>query len=154
MAGVITLYILLFILGHFLAAFFIYLLHRFVFHGSLRRWPLLKTLARLHGMHHADVSNIKYMIAPTWAKITLTLVLLSTGYFLHPSLALGIASFGLLYMFRHWAIHQSEKKTKFYYHHMFHHKQNAKKNFSGMYPFIDRLFGTYAESKPIPEKGN
>lgn len=142
-----TVFIFTFLFGHFFAAIFLYLMHRFVFHGFLKRWPLLRTLAKLHGYHHAKVDDIKYMIAPFWAKISLALVLLLFGYFIHIGFSLGIASFGILYMFRHWSIHQSEKKTRFYYHHMFHH-YNVKTNFSGIYPFIDKIFNTYEETRP------
>lgn len=143
----IAVFLLNFIFGHYISALFLYLVHRFIFHGTLRRWPVFKNWARLHGLHHADVSNIHHMLAPFWVKCLLFSILVLTALLIHPGFALGIASFGLLYMYRHWAIHQDEYKTKFYYHHMYHH-HNVKVNFSGMYPFIDKIFGTYTETRP------
>lgn len=148
------------LVGHFSSALFIYLVHRFVFHGKLRRYPGLNHLARLHGLHHAEVKkhqivngkingNVeKYIFVPLWVKIALFVLITSVGYFVSLGLAAGITSFGLLYSWRHYAIHHHDFKSKFFHHHDYHHRANTQKNFSGMHPFFDKIFGTYVETDP------
>jgi len=137
----------LFITGHYIGALIVYLNHRFVFHGRLRRWPLLKGLARLHGLHHAHHSDDfdRYIFVPMWGKLLLALSLFLVSLISLP-LACGIGSFSLLYMHRHWAIHNGDNTSKFHKHHNMHHTTEPNKNYSGMYPFIDKIFGTYVES--------
>lgn len=153
-------FLILFLLGHFSSALFIYLTHRFVFHGKLRRYPGFKHLARLHGLHHAEVKkhtivdgkisgNVeKYIFVPLWVKIALFVLIVSVGSFASIAFAAGIASFGVLYSWRHYAIHHHDFKSRFYHHHDYHHRANTQKNFSGMWPFIDKIFGTYVETYP------
>ena len=148
------------LIGHFGSALFIYLVDRFVFHGNIRRYPIFKHLARLHGLHHAEVKkhkitngklngNVeKYIFVPLWVKISLFLLIVSLGYFVGLGLAVGIASFGVLYSWRHYAIHHHDFTSKFFHHHDYHHRANTQKNFSGMWPFFDKIFGTYVETYP------
>lgn len=143
-------FISLFFVGHYAAALVVYLNHRFVFHGSLRRWPGLKYLARLHALHHAHVDNdvAEYIFMPWWGQLAVVLTIGLTGWLFSWGLALGIFSFSILYMNRHLAIHTTDEKSHFHFHHIYHHRGDVKTNLSGMYPFIDRLFGTYVESRP------
>lgn len=134
---------LLFITGHSLGALVVYLNHRFVLHGRLRRWPLLKKLARLHGLHHAhhNDKNDPYIFMPLWGKLSLVFILVIIATLSLP-LSLGISSFCLLYMYRHWAIHNTDTTSRFFRHHNLHHKKFPNKNFSGIYPVIDKIFNT------------
>lgn len=140
-------FLFFFVLGHLLSALFLYSAHRFVFHGKLRRWPVLKRLARLHGLHHAHIDKEldKFIFVPWWVSILLILTVVLFGC-IHPGLGLGIASFAALYAHRHWAIHHHDFSSKFHLHHDYHHREDVLKNLSGVYPFIDKIFGTYAPS--------
>ena len=127
--------ILLLILGHFFAALFVYLNHRFVFHGKLGNLPLLKKCRQ-------------HIFVPLWAKILFILVYSLVGYVFSGWFALGMASFSGYYSINHLKIHEKLLKTHSYYHHIDHHGR-PDNNFSGMYPFIDQIFGSYIESRPI-----
>lgn len=137
---------LYFLTGHFMSALILYFIHRFVFHGKLRRLPILKGLAKLHGIHHANVANKsdKYIFVPLWINILLVITLIVSAS-INIYFSLGIATFGALYAWRHWAIHNHDFTSKFFHHHNYHHKGNTLKNFSGIYPFIDKIFNTYED---------
>ncbi len=140
----------LFLIGHFIAALAVYLNHRFVLHGNLRRVPFLKPLARLHGLHHAnlDENNVdKYIFMPWWSKLSFYALMILFA-FINIPFTIGIISFALLYQYRHWSIHHSDDTSKFYYHHHYHHCVDVKKNLSGIYPVLDKVFQTYVETKP------
>ena len=88
---------LLFILaGHFFGAYMFYFFHRYIFHGSLGKYPVLRK----------------------W-------------------------SFFALYTYRHMAAHKNAD-TRSGRHHRDHHRGLPSANFSGAYPFIDKLFGTHS----------
>lgn len=133
-----------FVLGHFIGAFGLYFTHRFVFHGKLgNTWPL-KFLKKLHLMHHKhynDEHKDDFILVPAWARLALTSALLLFICLVSIPVGLGILSFAVLYMKRHWDIHHGDTESIFYHHHNLHHRQ-ANVNHSGIYPFIDYIFGT------------
>lgn len=135
----------LFLVGHIFSSLLVYFNHRFVFHGKLGKLPVLSYLRKLHIEHHRhaydDERNMHF--EPTWVTVTLLSVMVATGVFLNPYFALGMLSFAFLYAYRHKRIHNEDKTSVFSIHHRHHHTRNARKNFSGVYPVIDRIFGTY-----------
>lgn len=133
----------LFIFGHIFAALAVYFNHRFVFHGNLGKLPVLRRLKRLHSFHHAHAYDDKRnnFFEPAWAIVLLSAVILAISI-LNLPLGLGIWSFGILYLIRHRAIHNKDFSSKFSIHHQLHHLKHPRKNFSGIYPFIDTIFGT------------
>lgn len=140
--------VLLIIIGHILAALIVYFNHRFIFHGKLRRYPIFKSLSRLHALHHANAYSKKvdeFIHTPWWGKVLISLFLISIGLFASWYLSLGFASFAALYAYRHWSIHHNDFTSKFSIHHRLHHEKNVKKNFSGIYPIIDKIFKTSIE---------
>ena len=61
----------LLVLGHFTAAFLVYLNHRFVFHGKLGKIGPLKRVRKYHSLHHAHAWGEKmyyYILVPWWAS--------------------------------------------------------------------------------------
>lgn len=144
--------LVLIIIGHFTAAMLVYLNHRFVFHGKLGKTKLLKPLVRYHIMHHAHAEGpemTKYALMPKWARFFFTWVYIGVAWVSVP-LAVGLLSFSLYYAYNHLSIHRKKPLwglSHSYHHHSLHHRL-PKKNFSGMYPFIDRIFSTYLESRP------
>jgi hypothetical protein len=143
-------HLVLILVGHFIAAFIVYVNHRFVFHGRLGRFPLLRKIHLKHALHHAHTSGVslkKHIFAPLWAQIGFTVLYACVGYFVSASLMIGLISFSVYYAHTHLKIHTKKIRTHAYWHHRYHHR-HPNVNFSGMYPFIDRLFSTYTESCP------
>ena len=96
----------LIVAGHFFCATLVYLNHRFVFHTRLGNLPLLKGIKKLHSLHHAHAYNEnrnEYIYVPLKWRVALTLTILFIGVFNH-WFAIGIASFAMLYTYRHHAI--------------------------------------------------
>ena len=136
--------IFLFLLGHFLAALSVYLNHRFVFHGKIGKLPILRYFRKLHGLHHAhayDEHRNKYF-EPLWFKILFFCFLFFAGIFINFPFTLGLLSFGSLYSYRHFSIHNEDQESYFSTHHRIHHCDDYRVNFSGIYPQIDIIFGT------------
>jgi len=130
--------------GHFLGALILYLNHRFVFHGKLGRLPVLSKIKRLHAMHHAHPDDIwmdEFIFVPVWARLIIATAVMAFGVFINAWVAIGVASFMLLYSYRHYEIHTRDRTSKFHNHHGVHHAISTH-NFSGIYPFIDDIFGT------------
>jgi len=144
-----TFYLFYFVLGHILAAFAIYLNHRFVFHGKLGKLPFFKFTKRLHALHHAHAytEDRNDYFEPLWLKIVFLALLFVVGLVINASFALGLTSFIALYAFRHERIHNDDKTSRFSLHHRHHHTVNVKCNYSGVYPIIDYIFGTAASQK-------
>tara|TARA_R110002020_G_scaffold445998_2_gene658132 strand:+ start:792 stop:1241 length:450 start_codon:yes stop_codon:yes gene_type:complete len=141
--------LLLIIIGHFTAALLVYLNHRFVFHGKLGKTKVLKPLTRYHALHHKHAWGARmpsYIIMPKWARFFFTWVYVGVAWLSFP-FAMGLLSFSLYYAYNHLAIHRAKHYGHSYYHHTLHHMK-PKWNFSGMYPFIDKLFSSYIESRP------
>ena len=140
----------LLVLGHFTAAFLVYLNHRFIFHGKLGKIGPFKDIRKYHSLHHAHAWGDKmyyYILVPWWARILFLSIYVAIS-FVSVAFAVGLATFSTYYAYNHFAIHKKSHRRHSFYHHSLHHS-DAKVNFSGMYPFIDRLFSTYKESRPI-----
>ena len=156
----------LFLAGYLMTAFSYYLNHRFIFHGRLpKRTPkLIKKLHRWYAMFHTkhhihagqdDVSMEKYAKIPVTGKLVLAAIVggISAASW---GVALGILVFFVVYGIRHGSIHgirvlgmgPAKKDSYHYRHHMLHHSTGnwGKYNFSGVHPWIDKVFGTYKES--------
>ena len=88
-----------------------------------------------------------YILVPWWARI-LFLSIYAAISLVSVAFAVGLVTFSAYYAYNHYAIHKKSHRGHSFYHHSLHHR-DAKVNFSGMYPFIDRLFSTYKESRPI-----
>jgi sterol desaturase/sphingolipid hydroxylase (fatty acid hydroxylase superfamily) len=142
--------IFLIIIGHFTAAFLVYFNHRFIFHGKLGTKGPLKIFRRYHTLHHAFPEGEKlydHIYVPIWARILFIFIYLSIAM-ISIWFSIGMATFSVYYGYNHLAIHEKAQHRHSYYHHSLHHDVTTV-NFSGMYPFIDRLFSTYKESRPI-----
>ena len=135
--------------GFFFTSLMFYLNHRFVGHGPLGKWPLLRHMRRMHLIHHKNDYNEKrnkHLFLPFWAK------LLFLGVFLLISLisisfAVGYISYALYYEWLHHRMHNDDQAGSFSKHHYIHHRKSARHNFSGTMPFIDKLFGTYYKKR-------
>lgn len=138
----------LFLFGHIFSAILVYLNHRFVFHGKLGRLPILRSTSYLHRKHHRhaydDDRNLYF--EPLWVTVSLFSLISLIGIFINHFFALGIFSFALVYGHRHKKIHNEDKTSRFSLHHRHHHTKNSRKNFSGVYPVIDKVFGTFENS--------
>lgn len=130
----------LFLGGHLSAALLFYFFHRVIFHGPLGKWPVLKKWAAIHTAHHGNPTDPGAFFFPWWANIAIwtlagTLAYISAGF------GLGMFSFFALYAYRHRQAHL-DSTAKWAKHHQGHHFVTPRANFSGTYPFIDKLFGT------------
>ena len=135
--------------GHFFGALIVYLNHRFIFHTKLGNLPLLRQTKKLHLMHHAHAYNEKrnkYIFVPSGWQLIIAIKILLIGIFTNIWFAAGITTFAVLYSYRHYSIHNKDKKSVFFKHHKVHHI-NPRYNFSGIYPFIDSIFGTSLKKK-------
>jgi sterol desaturase/sphingolipid hydroxylase (fatty acid hydroxylase superfamily) len=140
--------LVLFLFGHALSSLLVYLNHRFVLHGKLGKLPLLKDFRQLHIAHHRhaydDERNLHF--EPLWLTGSLFFIIGGIGVLVNGYLALGMASFAGLYAYRHKRIHNKDESSYFSKHHRYHHTRNGRVNFSGIYPWIDKLFGTFVDS--------
>ena len=138
-----NIFILLFVFfaGHAFGALSFYFFHRAIFHGSLGRYPLLKNWKSIHTAHHADPEDPGNFFFPLWANI-LIWTMSGVVVWLTPAFGLGMFSFFALYSYRHRSAHTGAN-TRWAHHHMSHHTAFPRANFSGTYPVIDKLFGTY-----------
>lgn len=138
-----------FLLGHLCGALGFYLNHRFIMHGKLGRLPLLKNVKRLHALHHAhpyDHLRNDHLIIPVWGKILMMGLIALLSVFSFP-FAMGGLSFFIYYGYRHYNIHNHDHESHFYLHHHFHHSHDSLANYSGVYPFVDKVFLTYVETR-------
>jgi sterol desaturase/sphingolipid hydroxylase (fatty acid hydroxylase superfamily) len=134
----------LLVVGFFFTSLMFYLNHRFVGHGPLGKWPLLKHIRRMHLIHHRNDYNEKrneYLFLPFWAKF-LFLSVFGLISLVSLPFAVGYISYVVYYEWMHHKIHNYDKSSKCYKHHYTHHRKSVKHNFSGTMPFIDKLFGT------------
>ena len=132
--------------GHLFAATVLYFNHRLVFHGALGKLPLLKSIRKLHLIHHRDAfgSNLEDSIkTPIWGKILLALSFLSFEAMVAPGFGVGMLTFAGVYAYRHRASHNGDN-SHFSLHHLHHHRR-ANVNFAGVYPVFDKLFGTHED---------
>lgn len=140
--------LVLFLFGHIFSATAVYLNHRFVFHGRLGKLPLLKNLKSLHIKHHKHAYDEQrnQHFEPLWITLSLFTLIIMIGIIFSYPFSLGMFSFALVYAYRHKRIHNEDKTSHFSLHHRHHHTKNPRKNFSGVYPVIDKVFGTYEDA--------
>lgn len=139
--------------GFFITSLMFYFNHRFVGHGSLGKWPILKHMRRLHLIHHRNDYNEKrnnHLHLPFWSKVIfftifLALSVVSLGF------AVGYIFYVIYYEWLHFKMHNDNQEGICSRHHFIHHRKSARHNFSGTMPFIDRIFGTYYK-KPLDKK--
>ncbi len=139
--------------GHFIAATLVYLNHRFVFHGKLGKKGFLKQIRRYHTRHHQKPRSTQHLLMPRWARIMFCGIYGLAGWYISLWLMLGLISFSTYYAIYHYRIHKSRPPRqqylrKSYHHHQLHHTVPTT-NFSGMHPFIDKIFSTYKEGTPL-----
>jgi len=84
---------------------------------------------------------------PIWARVMFVAIYVAIS-FVSLAFAFGMLTFSIYYGYNHLAIHEKKHRNHSYFHHTLHH-EDPTVNFSGMYPFIDKLFSTYKESRPI-----
>ena len=135
--------------GHLAGAYMFYFFHRYIFHGHLGKYPILRQWKAIHTKHHRNPKDPGSLFFPWWANIAIWSFTASL-LFVVPYFSLGMLSFFCLYSYRHRVAHLGSN-TRSAKHHMSHHHEHVLANFSGTYPFIDRLFGTY-EHKLVPIK--
>ena len=132
--------------GHFTGALLFYFFHRCIFHGPLRRWPILRDWARIHADHHRNPEDPGAFFFPWWANLMIWS--LAVGLFLvSPATGAGLFSFFGLYIYRHRQAHLSSK-SRWATHHQSHHYIAPRSNFSAAWPIIDWAFGTYEHFSP------
>jgi sterol desaturase/sphingolipid hydroxylase (fatty acid hydroxylase superfamily) len=127
--------------GHAIGALLFYAFHRLIFHGPLGKLPILKAWKQLHTNHHARPKDPGHFFFPWWANAIIwtgTAALLA----ITPGFALGMFSFFGVYAYRHRQAHL-RSDSAWARHHRSHHRHFPNANFSGSYPIVDKLFGTY-----------
>jgi sterol desaturase/sphingolipid hydroxylase (fatty acid hydroxylase superfamily) len=132
--------------GFFFTSLMFYFNHRFIGHGPLGKWPLLRHMRRLHLMHHRNDYNEKrnnHLLLPFWAKLSFMVVFILISYYVSFFFASGYIGYVLYYGWQHHKIHNHDKSSYCSQHHYTHHRKSIKHNFSGTMPFIDILFGTH-----------
>lgn len=155
-----------FLLGYAAITLAYYFNHRFLFHKTAPRWlpkfirKIHKRYANLHILHHKhawpeDGQVEQYIRVPLFGKVLLGALALGVGYF-SIFAASGVATFYCVYGVRHGIIHgisqvgikPLDETSGHYRHHMLHHQNGNwhKFNFSGVHPWVDKIFGTYKES--------
>ena len=133
------------VLGFFFTSLLFYLNHRFVGHGKLGKWPLLKYIRKMHMIHHRNdygEHRNDYLKLPTWSKLLFFLTFLMISLF-SLSFACGCLLYVFYYEWLHYKMHNDDQTGWCSRHHFLHHRKSARHNFSGTMPFIDKIFGTY-----------
>ena len=138
-------------LGHLAGAYSFYFFHRYIFHGPLGRYPVLREWRAMHTRHHARPDDPGAFFFPWWANLIIWTIAAGMVWIV-PAFGIGLFSFFGLYAHRHRLAH-SGGKTRQSIHHMNHHTSSPRVNFSGPYPILDKVLGTY-EPIPIREVNN
>ena len=139
---------LLAVVGFFFTSLLFYLNHRFVGHGRLGKWPLLKYIRKMHMIHHRNDYNEKrndHLLLPIGAKALFLLAFLLICLVSFP-FALGCLAYSLYYEWLHYKMHNDSQEGMCSKHHFIHHRKSARHNFSGTMPFIDKIFGTHLKN--------
>lgn len=139
---------LLAVVGFFFTSLLFYLNHRFVGHGRLGKWPLLKYIRKMHMIHHRNDYNEKrndHLLLPIGAKALFLLAFLLICLVSFP-FALGCLAYSLYYEWLHYKMHNDGQEGMCSRHHFIHHRKSARHNFSGTMPFIDKIFGTHLKN--------
>lgn len=142
-----------------------YVIHRFLFHGSLPEkikflQPIIKNW---HDDHHQDPSELKGILLPAWLTVPILFLLLKAAQLVVRDITLSIAfvtgvSGALLYHeWRHFSAHRPiepltpiGKWLKVY--HLQHHTINKQYWFGVTNPFMDFFFGTYRNPQKQVQK--
>ena len=127
--------------GHASGALLFYSFHRFIFHGPLGRLPVLRHWRSIHTRHHRRPHDPGAFFFPWWANISIWAAAVAL-FLVSPAFGGGMISFFCLYAYRHRQAHLGSTR-RWAIHHQSHHYLSPKANFSGSWPIIDRLFGTY-----------
>ena len=144
------LFIFLLVLGFFFTSLMFYLNHRFVGHGKLGKWPILKYIRRMHLVHHRNDYNDKrndHLKLPIWSRILFFITFLMVSLISLP-FACGYLLYVFYYEWLHYRMHNDDQTGTCSRHHFIHHRKSARHNFSGTMPFIDKIFGTYYQKSP------
>lgn len=143
----------MFVLGVVSWSLFEYLVHRFAYHKRTNSKKIQWYLDAFHLHHHKNLQDYSVLNASFLLIYPLTLIILSTIYFVTEDLVL-TASFGLVmtlyylfYEYVHYLIHL-KTHTNFYLkyiqkYHLYHHYKNWNKNFGNTITLWDKIFGTY-----------
>ena len=134
---------ILLIAGHIFGALLFYSVHRFIFHGKLGRTKLLSPIRMIHTRHHAAPESLENSLFPAWSIALIAISIVTLG-FLNIYFMIGLCSFFPVYSYRHKKAHNGSD-AHWAKHHMHHHNKNPQKNFGGIYPVLDILFGTNEE---------
>ena len=138
--------------GHLFAALLFYFFHRCIFHGPLGRWPILRNWAAIHTAHPRAPDEPGAFFFPWWANVAVW-AFAGVLFALHPAFGAGMFSFFALYAYRHRRAHLGSK-SRWAVHHQSHHYVVPRANFSGTWPVLDRVFGSYEPISPeIVEHG-
>lgn len=131
----------LFLGGHIIGALSFYSFHRYIFHGSLGKLPVLRGWKAQHTAHHAAPEDPGHFFFPAWANAIIWAGTAALTW-ASPAFGLGLFSFFGVYAYRHRKAHLGTQ-SRWAHHHMSHHFKFPRANFSGTYPIVDRLFGSY-----------
>lgn len=152
-----------------LAAVFLYpllwfLIHRYILHSKLYRWPFTaKVWKRIHYDHHRDPNDLKVLFGALYTTLpTVALATLPVGWLLGGAGgAMAALSAGVFttcfYEYCHCIQHLgTQPDSRFLSHikaaHLAHHFYNENGNFGITNLFWDKLFGTYyAASREMPK---
>lgn len=130
-----------FISGHIFSVFMLYFNHRFILHGFLGKMKLLKRARYLHALHHKNAYTERESIRTPISITVILAVMICIVMKLQIFCGLGIASAWLYYEVMHNWLHGGGRFTKLGRLHETHHRR-PHKNFSGIHPWLDVLFGT------------
>ena len=115
--------LLFFMIGHFFGAYMFYFFHRYIFHGSLGKYPLLKQWRLIHTKHHRNPNDPGSFFFPWWANLAIW-TLAAGLLFVIPYFAVGLGSFFGYYAYMHRAAHVGAD-TRSGRHHRSHHHLHA-----------------------------
>ena len=132
-----------------------YLLHRFLGHDLK-----LKTLFKKeHTRHHAETNYfapLKYKLAAAVPVVSFSIFALNwitKDMTIAVTFTLGFVMMFSFYEYVHWSFHAKAPKSKFGLelrkHHLAHHFQSPKMNHGVTSMWMDKMFGTYLETKIV-----
>ncbi|AKP48343.1 MULTISPECIES: sterol desaturase family protein [Bacillus] len=154
----------IFLIGIIFFGIMEYVIHRFLFHGSLpEKIRFLQPVKDWHDHHHQHPSELKGILLPAWLTLPMLLLLVLAVQLIMRDITFSIAfvtgvSGTLLYhQWRHFSAHRPiepftpiGKRLKVY--HLQHHTINKKYWFGLTNPLMDLLLGTYRNPKKQAQK--
>ena len=102
---------LLIVVGFFFTSLLFYLNHRFVGHGPLGKWPLLKYIRKMHMIHHRNDYNDKrndHLLLPLGAKLLFLIAFFLISLISLP-FALGCLIYSFYYEWLHYRMHNDDQ---------------------------------------------